>query len=339
MLQQASLSESNRNTNSIQQNLIETSDLLGRIEELNWYIDIFKNYIKVINIILNEFTTLDFEILSAFKHELNNKLYVKGYLELLQLDKEWNNYGKLIWIINDYISYVIPEFFSKYVKILLEKKRKNSLIEIWNILWYDFLNINSLTKIDDFIHSFQKFHELLWYKVDNRWSTLIVENDWKKCFDIVISCNDFNFELKQEFFLILENLLWNSIKAYDKIQDKSKKEHKIECNIVIVWNEINFSVKDNFCWLNCEQLFTRFYNNPGCIPNEISTLVHNLIIRDWEISPEEIFSMYFTSWVSTFWTWWKWLAICERLLKKNGWTISVENGNWYVKFYWKYLIN
>lgn len=303
-------------------------------------IDKFEKYSEVLEI-------LDYERVPGLHHDLNNSISsIISYYDLITSTKNVNEIIKYTGVIINYIEQSLPSFVERRVNYLKEEWNTNRVVEIWNILGVDFINAHEKNWLEDFKKSLAKSIDLIDYQLLYHDNLFVFQKSDEK---IIIDFSDslLDTSVSHEFWIIIENLIRNSLKSYKRRKNKIN-QFKIDC--IINRNKdwyIDFSVKDNWWWINKKQLIDnvlkKIVDSSGIIlgiqERTRKILLDSLLEVDIlsKITSREINELIFSYWTSGFWTSWIWLYLCREQLRKNWWDIDLqEDTNWNIAFFWTY---
>lgn len=335
--------------------MFEISELLRLIWTPEEIIKKFELYLSVFKLMYEEDIPL-------FEHDLTNEIawilqvIIVIYSKLNRnRDFECHEY---IETINSRISESLASFLEKNVRYLKESWKNNIVAQIEQITWTYFSSSVSLSTLEQLksrlLSSLSHWIEVKWLTIwiwENKNGNNLHREEWE---EIIIDFldSDSNIPNSQEFMIIIENLIRNSIKSYNSWRKpKDWKPFRIVCLIKNCWNwKIQFAVWDNWWWLDWKKLVINasklLQDSIDWVVNWISENV-TYILREWFTNPqilkkltvEEIQQLIFVNDISAFWTTWMWLALSKILLVKRWWEIWIEEDwIWDILFTWIYCI-
>lgn len=323
-------------------------DLLWDIWISELVIKKFIVYSEVLKKIETEFKYIWEKEATSFRHDLNNTIgAIISFSEIINISEKNEEINRFKSFINGIINDSLRSFIERRVNYLKEKWRKNRVIEIGNLIWVDFLDMKEQNSLEYFKNTIWKLAGLIDFDCTEKEGIFSFTKNEEK---IIIDLSNSKLEtfVSQEFWIIIENLIWNSVKSYKKNKrDKNKDVFKITCTLKETDWQISFLVKDNGGWIDRKALVQEMSKKLQDTKTVVKWVKDNVlkILKEGFFNPDviedltisDIRKLVFSYWVSTFWTSWIWLYLCKKQLDDNWWTIEVkEDLSWNVLFIWTY---
>lgn len=281
---------------------------------------------------------------SSFRHDLNNTIgAIISFSEIISISENEAEINRFKSIINSVVNDSLRSFIERRVNYLKEKWRKNRVIEIGDLMWVDFLDMKEQNSLEYFKNTIWKLTGLIDFDyTEKEWVLSFTKNEEKIIIDL--SNSKLDTFVSQEFWIIIENLIWNSLKSYKKSKrEKNKDVFKIICTLKEIDWQISFQVKDNGGWIDRKAIVQEISKKLQDTKTVVKWVKDNVlkILKEGFFNPDiieeltisDIRKLVFSYWVSTFWTSWIWLYLCKKQLDDNWWSIEVkEDLSWNVSF-------